>query len=629
MRLIFADTRAGMAHAASLRHAPGAVRIVALSAEALDAAQAAGVDCEAIGRITRGGRESIERQEDVFCDWFAALGELEQALAAEIAECQFDGPGMLLSRAYPIAFAINSVRARAALMIAAVLALAPTVVTVIEAYRDARYAGDGYTSNPWTLAFEAWANSRGLPVEVIDVYMAQAPTLRERLLAWARGQSWIARLRRGLRRTNTAAGAGPRLAGLEKLRVFFSDSIGYDWAPVAHLLARGRAKLFTLPRAAQPVRDEFASYEAGAPLPQAVDHEIHARIGAVFDNWAVSSSWPARLTTGGVDVFGALRPYLRRLAMTGPEVLRRADAIAESVLDTLRPDVACFLVIAYPYQKRLAFACRRRGIPVICYQHGGAYGTHDVAVHDFIEGSDADVFLVYGEKIRPRPAPVMPVRARYAAVGSARIEEVALPGSSPWRRATGGLHVVFAGDVTYRNTLTAGTEIEDTARFELETLALATLARATGIHVTYRPFPAHLDAQGTPAWLARQAFANVSSDARTPMATLLRDADLVITLSSSGTLWNESIAQGVPLVAYADPAYTVLSAEFRASLSRAALLCESRAQFAAALDDIAARGAVALGGFAEKPRAEFLRDYVLANGECARAAVGILARARG
>jgi hypothetical protein len=284
--------------------------------------------------------------------------------------------------------------------------------------------------------------------------------------------------------------------------------------------------------------------------------------------------------------------------------------------------------VAYPYQKRLAHACRRRRIPVVCYQHGGAYGTHDVAVHDFVEGSDADAFLVYGPKVLPRTAPILSQRARHVAVGSARLEALAREDALGWRRATTGMHVVFAGDITYRNTLTAGTEIEDTARFELETGAIATLAAAPGIRVTYRPFPALLEAQGTPAWLERQGFANVRQDARTPTAMMLRGADLVVTLSTSGTLWNEAIALGVPLVAHADPAYTLLSGGFRESLARTAVLCEDAADFAAVVREIAERGAGFLARFADKGRGEFLREYVLADGDCASAAARFLVQLR-
>jgi hypothetical protein len=644
MHVVFADTRWGVIQAQEfVGHGGGGAELVALSAEALETANALGLSCQPIGRVISGGRRIIGRQREAFQSWVHALTDLETALAAEIQGCRFEGPGILLSRAYPIALAINAVRYRAGLMIEAVKALRASEVTVIETYRDLQFDGDGYDFNPWTLAFKDWGSTRGIRNRAAFFQSPEVrPSLYLRGLAWARKQPFLRRWKRAIDEYRSGPLFVRRSADSSNMRILFSDSMDYDWSPIYRRLKSSGARLYLLECGADDRRVEDKTYlrklQTGQEgilelSPSVTDsREVdQQKIGEVFNCWAEQTAWRSKLTFSEVDTFRALCPYIRSLAMTGPALLHRTDALVVSALDISTPQAVCFFVIAYPYQKRLAFECNRRGIPVMCYQHGGAYGTHEVPVQDLIDGSFADVFLVYGRNINPPTAPVIPRRAKYVPTGSARIEmiqQAALETQEARRHSPtqeSKLRVLFAGDVSFGNTITAGTEIEDTGRHLLEVRSLSMLAQSDSLKVTYRPFPVGLTAQGTPDWLRRTRLLNIGVDATSKTTTLLKQTDLVLTLSTSGTLWNEVMASGIPLVAYVNPIYTGTRDQFIRDLASACIVCDSDEGLGATIEQIVAEGKCFLDRFADKAAKPFLREYVLGDGACADSVMRLLA----
>jgi hypothetical protein len=639
MHLVFADTSWGVAHARTiLQRSRADTQLVVLSAEALEAANALGLDSRAVGAIVAGWRKVIASQEAGLQAWYSAVCELEAMLAAAIPACRFDGPGILSSRFYLIAFAVNAVRHRAGLQTEAMKALSAQRVTIVETYRDPLFIGDGYDFNPWTLAARDWAQARSIETQVVFAEPPRASTsLRSRALLWARKQTFLRRLKKAFGASRADKAAARRSADLAEMRILFSDTTGYDWTDVYEHLNDNGAELSLIEGDPQAPRLADASYlpridnSARGMLDLQVPadaEEIHAsRIEETFDQWARQTPWRNGLTLDDVDTFGVLQKHIRSLATSGPALLRHADAVIRAALDRVAPHAVCFFCIAYPFQKRLAFECNRRGIPVVCYQHGGAYGTHEVPVHDFIENSHADFFLAYGSRVEPPSSPLVPTRARYVAVGSARVEALRLRGR-PRRpdsaQSQGRLNVVVAGDLSYRNTLIGGTEIEDTVRYTLETRLLATLSQSDSVRVIYRPFPGDLQAQGTPAWIARARPAGIEVDTSSKIAALLSRTDLLVTTSTSGTLWNEALALGIALVAYIDPLYTVTRGRYRDDLATACIVCGNAAELEAVTAQMATEGKSFLDRFAAKEPSHFLRDYVLADDACASAATRFL-----
>jgi hypothetical protein len=117
----------------------------------------------------------------------------------------------------------------------------------------------------------------------------------------------------------------------------------------------------------------------------------------------------------------------------------------------------------------------------------------------------------------------------------------------------------------------------------------------------------------------------VRIDATTPTDILLRRADLLVTISTSGTLWNEALALRVPLVAYLDPTFTVVSAEYATDLAEACMLCKNGEELRSIVRHVAIEGKEFLRRFAEKRVETFLRRYVLANSNSVETVVEFLA----
>lgn len=572
-----------------------------------------------------------------------ALIEFEEFLSEELPECRFEGPGILISQISRVALAINAVRCRAGLMIAATQTLRATEIGIIETHLEPWFEGAGYEVNPWTIAFEDWAGSHGIRTNVVSI-MAHGATERSPLpvaqslyfksLAWARKKPFLRRLKRAF--GELRAGSPPRLPGeWSNLRVLFSDTVGYDWVPVYRYLHQRGARLYLLE---SDLHDALATYSNGLDCNntermQALVQDKKnwgseaAEIALAFNRWAGQTSWRSSLSFAGVDTFRALGPYVRALAARGPALLRKTDCIVASALDRATPQAVCFFTIVYPHHKRMAFECARRGIPVFCYQHGGTYGTHDAPNHDFLENAYADYFLVYGLGITPPGTPSIPGRATYVPTGSARLEALRHESvSTPVPRKTEAkLHVVWAGDYSKRNGINSGTEIEDTARYRLETECLSILSRSTALRVSFRPFPGDMAAQATPAWLRRMKLPNITINTHSRMVDLMRRADILITISSSGTVWNEALLLGRPMIAYSNPIYTKMSEEFVEELNNACFLCRNDQDLKAAMEQFADEGAAFFARFAHKTSASYLQKYVLHHGDCAAKASRFLA----
>jgi hypothetical protein len=610
--LFLVDTRRGLLEAKKRADHDSRAEIVVLSAEAMEAAERLGGRFRVAADLG-ASRTRLTAQTEVFDEWAAALSDLEARLSAGVPGFQFDAPGVLSSRAYSIAFAINAVRFRAELMSEAVNAMQPQLVTVVETDIYPTFRNDGYRYNPWTVAFDLWCQSRRIQADLVSVDPAgPRESSQRRVSLWARAT---------LRRAELAL-AGMRSAGaandrtLTGLRLLFSDAVDYDWYPVAKSLRRRGAKISVLRRQDDGSRVEDASYleKADAATRGLGGLPELTLVQQCYREWALEVAGSGRLVHSGIDSFQALSPYLYALVLSGPSLLARTDAVVHSVLDQWQPHAVFFSAIVCPHQKRLVIACNRRAIPTICYQHGGAYGTHDVPVHDFAEGRMADYFLSYGSGVLPPISRRGLRRAHYVAVGSARIEQQMARKRNVRPNRDRRLRVVFAGDVSFRNTLTAGTEIEDTFRYKLEREVLTELALGPRLQVVYRPFPADLSSQGTPAWLSRARLDNVSIDASSRTAALLRRSELLITLSTSGTLWNEALALGVPLVAYLDSRFTSVREEYFADLRNACIVCTSAEELRELASSVATEGREFLRRFVVKRPDVFLQRYVLADG---------------
>jgi rhodanese-related sulfurtransferase len=112
--------------------------------------------------------------------------------------------------------------------------------------------------------------------------------------------------------------------------------------------------------------------------------------------------------------------------------------------------------------------------------------------------------------------------------------------------------VLWVAEFSSRNTYGADCQVEDTQRHVLEKACVTMLASAKNVRVTYRPYWEQMPWDGTTRWLERAKLRSVRIDPVQAMDVLIRRADVVITDTSSGTVWNEVLALGKPLILYCE-----------------------------------------------------------------------------
>ncbi|PIQ83371.1 MAG: hypothetical protein COV75_07795 [Candidatus Omnitrophica bacterium CG11_big_fil_rev_8_21_14_0_20_63_9] len=643
--LIFLERRAHVSWAQRCLPGDASTRLVALTAEALQALQEYGLPHEAVSAYV-DARElaPVEREANLVVQELTR--ELEPFIAQQYPAASCEGPGFLSGQSYYLQRSACVVATRAVLMRETIRACAPESVTVFEGPIDPWFLGDGYRRNPWIgpleeIAREARVRLQSLPSPAED-----------RTGQWQRSISGVWRSSRrvcrsvgrtlmaGVHAVASARAARPE-AGTD-LRLLIAGSLGYDWAPVlAELWSQGKVQAFAMDGSFHDAREWTYHY---APILRQVDN--NARQELDVGPWRVEETerehlshlvdaWIQRRQPGsipnvlGVNLFPALATHLKAIASLSVGLARHADAVASRALDVTRPHAVCFFSMPWLAAKRLAQACREREIPVVCYQHGGLFGTHEWIPHEHMESGHADYFLTYGPGIQPPAAPVVqPTRARYVPVGSARIESmVAAPAASP---VPDGpiVRVLWIAERSTRNTTKGAIIKEDTARYLLQTRCLELLASAAHVRVTYRPHGGQVAWDGTTRWLAQRRFASIrveASGAR-PLEELIRTSDMVLSDAHSATAWNEVLALGKPLLLYYNPEQTPLTPKFSADLERACVWCRSPEAFFATVQQLALEGQ-AFVAQARRPEASvFLQRYVLngSDGRCAQRAASFL-----
>ena len=181
------------------------------------------------------------------------------------------------------------------------------------------------------------------------------------------------------------------------------------------------------------------------------------------------------------------------------------------------------------------------------------------------------------------------------------------------------LKVLWISEATTGNTTGGTFQVEDTERYTQQRRCLEQLGRATHLRVTFRPYRSQCAVDGTTNWLATSGLPILVDVAR-PLAELIRAADIVISDNSSGTVWNETLALGKPMILYCDPQQTSLMPHFATDLAYACWWCRSGEDLLLAVGRLADEGATFVAEVARRDARAFLRDYVL-NGEDALSCV--------
>lgn len=580
--------------------------VVAVTGAALDALERAGVPFEPLASFT-AELDLMALEPDFNVAALRLATELEEHIARRAPEAPVGAEGLLRGQRYYLQYSIGAIVCRSLLMRAAIEALRPERVAVVGAAVDPWFGGSGYDADPWLTVLRSLEGPLGFRLEILDGGAEDADRRS------AEGVSDRTVLRRTVR---AAAGrAAARLRGLTSgrdrsgLRIL-GVGADYDWAPV---YPRVGARVWKLDLLAGPY-DWRTRFAPRLRLPDARTVELPAAApntpgyGALVDDWLAAE--PRRLEVAGLDVLPALTPELRALADSGAELCRHSDLVAAAVLDRVRPDVVTCFSIPWLALGRLTALCRERGVPVLCYQHGGSFGTHVCVQHELTEFSRADVFLSYGEGIRPTTRLLGLPQARFVPVGSTRIERRHRRRAGPAAPERRPLSVLWLGTLPTRNVLPVWFYGEETTHCLLERECLDVLAASPLVRVRYRPFPGTEAEDGVALWASRVHPDRIELERGIPMEQALEASDVVVTAITSGTAWNEVLGMEKPLVLYCDDRITPLVPEFDRDLDRACHRVHTADEFREAVRRLAAEGA-AFVVEARRDPTEFLLRYVL------------------
>ena len=622
-QLVILENRAQVRWAGQMLPAGAGTRLVALTAEALQALEEYELPHDAICTYADTRRlASVDEQINI--DSFVLAQEIETYVAHRYEGARFDGPSFLSSQGYSIQYSASAILTRAFLMREAIRACSPRLVTMFSGEVDPWFSGDGYADNPWLCVIEAFAADQGISREIVSRVVPSPPQRSAPDPVRFLGRAY----RYANRKVHECASALSRnplaLAHREGLRLLMADSTGYDWAPVLERLRSLRsAECFSIQGKSLDTRFWTYYYDSSVSrlwerrarraldvAPLRFDEAETELLSGLFDEWMRERPEPPRLEVLGMDLFPALAPHLRAMTLLGPGLAHHADAVACEVLKATEPDVVCFFAIPRLSSKRLAFQCRRRGIPVVCYQHGGAYGTQPLLKNEQIETAHADYFLTYGEGVKPLGHSIFRSRAQCVPVGSSRVAAMAPKGPGRPMRTGHRVRVLWIGEISTRNVIGGTFQVEDTRRYLLQRQCLQTLSNSNNLRVTYRPYPHQIGWDGTSRWLTH-VNSRLRLDEWRPLGELLAASDVVITDSSSSTVWNEVLALKRPLILYCAPDQTPLLPRFVAELEQACYWCKSQEAMVRAIARLACEGRAFVAELGQIDATAFIRTYVL------------------
>jgi len=608
--------------------------VVALTGEAVQALEEFDLAYQPVSAFAQP-RSSMQIERQFTLDYVRILVELESSIASRDARAR-QHEGFLTGQAYHAYFSVVSVAMRAFLMRETIRALRPAIVSVFPTAIDPGFGGGDYAEAPWMRVLEMLARSETFTLErlptpsSVEVETGSRPRPRRR----------VHRAPKAIMRRLERSWPRPARAGRdEELRLLFVRYPGYDWGPVTDRLRRlGGTECFWLDGAPfDPARDwtfvlgnvvtdlwrSDARVVAPAFAPDADEGSTYA---GLVDEWLSTRASVPRLDVQGMDLFPALAPNLRSMAAAGPAIAEHADTVADAALESVQPHAVCFVSIPWLSGKRAAERARLRGIPVICYQHGGSYGTHRRITHELMDWAHADYFLSYGEGIRPPERPTFPLRARFVPVGSAAIE-ARRPKRRHRARSSRTTRVLWVAEFAGRNAYSYDVG-EDTQRYLVERRCLELLSGARDLRVTFRPYAGQETISGVLRWLELSHAERIGVDVVSPLAELARRTDVVISDTYSGTVWNQIIAWGKPFVLYCDPNDLDLDSAFAADLARACHWCTDREQLLAAIERLSVEPDAFIREAMAVDTAQYLQRYVLHDGHPVDRCVSLLEQVR-
>jgi hypothetical protein len=614
-RLVFVESGG---RARDYRNQPPEVgtRLVAITAEALQSFEHAGVACTPISQYTTTRSVMVKEDEKTNLAVFSLAEQLDARLSK--VGFRWDGPGPFVCQSYYLHFSLITVLNRCILMREAIGCEHPRHVAIEENGIDPWFDGDGGAHNPWTEVVKSWQSEMGFELEILDLPVRKTAVpvktaltiFLERLFFFFRGK---------LRALMNKKSAKSPLS----LRLLMVGSTDYDWKALVELFPAHRGGANYLLPLSRPDNKRWMtklgpvlkSFRGGLGIKLVsegfhIDTHETVLVNAAMDAWRKQEGAHAHLTVEGIDYFPALWPHWKNVGATSLALLRYTDGVTDAALKAARPDIVCFFAVADLASKRLAFRCDQHGIPTVCFQHAFGYGVQIQAADEQIETQYADYFLTYGSGIVPREKPAFPVKSRYVPIGSTRIEKMRdRLGENP--RPLGGrpIQLLWVAEISTRNTNGRSVR-EDTARYSFQKKGLGLLAQVSEIRTLFRPYRTQLAWDGTVSWL-RKARIPVRIEAVKPLEDLIHESDVVVMEASSPTAWAEVFALNRPMILFSDPVHNPLVPSFSRELENVCCWCKNEKELFAALQGLTSNGWNWIKDLRSLKTQDFVGRYIL------------------
>ena len=609
---------------------PG-MTLVAITADALQALEELNYPCSAVSDIT-DTKPLVPVEERYVKEIFSLSVEIENYLTGRIPEIRIDGPGFLSGNFYFLQYSVSSIAKRAYILREIIEAFSPSQVTAFRMDVVLWFKSYGYTSNPWDDVLDQFSKEYGFSLSFLQqpqkisarsLKEADKPLIERLVILFQSIRNRLSHL------FIRSPGLNKRLKRSDGIRLLMNEHAKlYDWGPVLSILQQdeknsvyeleqcmlhnhwwSRTFVPVVHQLSPPVRYTL-SVRSDPPMSDPGE-----KVEKFFDEWASGRENPPEVIVLGFDLYPYLITQIKQLFLTGIGIVQGSDRVITEVLDKIQPDLVCVFNITQLSDRRLAYLCEKKGIPVLCYQHGFGY---NFQIQPKDEGCDqvcAPYILSYGTGNNPRENPLFPVKSEYIPVGSARIEEMLqIPGQGT--RERGAITIVWIADLSTGNTH-VGTLTEDTRRYGIQKRCLELLSSIQDVKIVYRPLALQVSHDGTSRWVTNKNYAHMVVDAYTPLEELISTSDLVIIDASSPTTWGEVLGLKKPFILYCDPGQTPIKETGIPDLQKVCRWCRSEEELIDSIMDLSPDPRGFISKMESVDTDFFLKKYILHEGDCA------------
>ena len=612
--------------------------VVALTAEALQALQEFGVKHRAVSEFA-DTRPIATANQQLIVDCLDLLKEIETYILSHYGSSRTTDKGFLTSNFYWMQYVLTILITRAHLMQETIRVCTPDTVSMFKVEGDTDYAIK--TSHAWypsltmsnllqqlasqykfQLDIRSYKFNRSYWINRYLLYsflhhIRRIPGRLRRMMA-----RWIAHLEYlSLGDTNNTSTDERHLllivGGLNhEWRAITSlsrDTQGYvlNWADNANLSGDSGHNGWCMGYDSK--LDQFGG-QSSIELtfdPYHLDRKEIDSVTVLCESWTNKYHENNKIHFRGLDLVDDLIDVVKPIAARSLSLCRYMDDVVVNVLDSAAPDVVCFQGVVHMADKRMASACKERGIPTVGIQHGGSVGTHMSHSVDINDWSCCDYYLTYGAGIKVQPNPILPQQASLVSVGSTDIEQRIKTNNLEKHGDNNCIKVLWISEKSFGNTIGHHYFPEDTKRYLLQQQCLTILNNSDDIEVTFRPFRTNEETIGTVRWIDSGEYTETKVDINSTLDELMETSDVIITDNAASTVWNEAIAFGKPLILFCDPQQTLLMPHFAADLEGACLWCKTESELVSAVQRLSNTGSDFLSGLRQTDTSSYLENYVL------------------